>query len=423
MAKVAEVEIQKDTGAYDGAVKIVRTGDEMVLSDTNQPAGVTLAELAAKLTQEEVEDFIAGLLIAGTDIALVYDDVANTLTISSSAAAPSATLADTATNSANTADQTFELDAATEIRFEDSAGAGLLVLDEATGNLALGAPVDVGERFRAAFAQGINFINFETYSSALASDHTLLMLSRSRSGTIDTQTETVSGDILGELRFQGVNTGPAAIKALKFTAKQTGAAGSYPPAAGIFESYSSTGINSNQLYLDPNGSVGVGTVPSASYRLDINGSIHRSSATTSSDARFKQDVTDLTDVLDKIDRLRPVTFRWNDRYASTGRLGPQPEEAPPVQSTAPAEDLDPAPAGVKRHMTLETVQVGFIAQEFEQEFPELVTVWDEPKHGVSDYRGIEYERTVAVLAQGIKELHQKVKDLEARVTALEGGGA
>lgn len=49
----------------------------------------------------------------------------------------SVTLADTATNSSSTADQTFALDASTKAIFEDSSGADILVISESNGHVGI----------------------------------------------------------------------------------------------------------------------------------------------------------------------------------------------------------------------------------------------------------------------------------------------
>jgi hypothetical protein len=117
--------------------------------------------------------------------------------------------------------------------------------------------------------------------------------------------------------------------------------------------------------------------------LDVVGLVHASSFPTSSDERFKMNVTPLTDALEKIDSIQGVAFDWNELYESLGR------------STGRRE-------------------IGVIAQEVEKVFPELVSTWHE-----EGYRAVDYGRLTAVLVEAIKELKAKNESLERRIEALE----
>jgi hypothetical protein len=119
------------------------------------------------------------------------------------------------------------------------------------------------------------------------------------------------------------------------------------------------------------------------YRLDVAGECHASSFPTSSDERFKSDVQQLDDVLDKLDQIRGVSFDWNNKYEELGR------------STGHRE-------------------IGVIAQEVEEVFPELVTNWSD-----EDFKAVDYGRLTAVLIEAVKELNKENKELKDRVEALE----
>jgi hypothetical protein len=122
---------------------------------------------------------------------------------------------------------------------------------------------------------------------------------------------------------------------------------------------------------------------SPGYPLDVAGSAHASSFPTSSDERLKQDITQLRGALEKIERIRGVSFNWNELYESMGR------------STGHRE-------------------IGVIAQEVEAVFPELVTKW-----GDENYRAVDYGRLTAVLIEAVRELKNENDALKARVELLE----
>ena len=90
-----------------------------------------------------------------------------------------------------------------------------------------------------------------------------------------------------------------------------------------------------------------------------------------SDIALKDDITRIENSVDKINNLSGNTFTWNDKAGSlTG-----------------------------------TKDLGVIAQEVEEYFPELVVT---DKHGVKKVR---YEGLIPVLIEGIKELKSKIDDI------------
>jgi len=141
-----------------------------------------------------------------------------------------------------------------------------------------------------------------------------------------------------------------------------------------------------RVRIDANGNVGIGT-PNPLFPLDVAGAAHASSFVTSSDARFKVNVTQLLHVLEKLQKVRGVSFDSNEAYQSLGR------------STGRKE-------------------IGVIAQEVEAVFPELVTRW-----GDQGYRAVDYGRLTGVLIEAIKELRAEkeaqIKPLESPIVAQE----
>jgi hypothetical protein len=138
------------------------------------------------------------------------------------------------------------------------------------------------------------------------------------------------------------------------------------------------------------GNVGIGT-SSPGYVLDVAGAAHASSFPTSSDRRFKTNISELTNVLDRLERIRGVTFDWNDNYKKTGRA-------------------------------TNGTQIGVIAQEVEMQFPELVTSFN-AGNNITDARSVDYGRLSAVLLEGIKEQQKEIDDLKALVCVDHPGAA
>jgi PII-like signaling protein len=139
------------------------------------------------------------------------------------------------------------------------------------------------------------------------------------------------------------------------------------------------------------GFVGIGTdTPEA--ELDVMGTVQALtvqalSVVELSDARLKTNIAELHDVLEKVTKIRGVSFERNDVYKQI-------------------------------HKTTGKRELGVLAQEIEAMFPELVTTW-----GEENYKAVNYGRLTAVLIEAIKELqaekNTQVAALETRLSRLE----
>jgi hypothetical protein len=136
-------------------------------------------------------------------------------------------------------------------------------------------------------------------------------------------------------------------------------------------SYPTLKTNSQYLYFAVNGYY-------AAY-LQSSGTL------TASDERLKENVTTLTGSLDKINQLRGVNFTWKNEARGTGN------------------------------------NIGFIAQEVENVYPELVGDGGLPDiDGESPHKHVNYEKLVPALVEAIKELKAELDAAKARITTLEG---
>lgn len=104
-----------------------------------------------------------------------------------------------------------------------------------------------------------------------------------------------------------------------------------------------------------------------------------------SDRRLKKDITQVTNGLEKVLQLNPVTYRWKQDDGHT--------------------------------------HVGFIAQEIETVLPEIVrkantvekNAGDRISTGDQDMYAVNYSEIIPVLVKAIQELNQKVAELEAQL--------
>lgn len=138
----------------------------------------------------------------------------------------------------------------------------------------------------------------------------------------------------------------------------------------------------NGLITDDGANVAIGGAVNPSYLLFVNGRFGSAGINELSDARFKTNVQSFTPSLSKVCQMRAVTYSWDTL-------------------TYPERNFS------------KTSEIGFIAQEVEALFPQLVTT------GSDGYKTVQYSRTVAVLLEAIKELNAVVAQQQASITKLE----
>jgi hypothetical protein len=107
-----------------------------------------------------------------------------------------------------------------------------------------------------------------------------------------------------------------------------------------------------------------------------------------SDARLKEDIRELDDVLGRLETLRGVSYVRHPQRAA-GRTGD-------------------APLATSRR------EIGVLAQEVETVFPELVS------SDGTGMRAVDYAGLTGVLVEAVKGLHEENRALRRRLTALEG---
>jgi hypothetical protein len=133
------------------------------------------------------------------------------------------------------------------------------------------------------------------------------------------------------------------------------------------------------------GNVGIND-SSPSYRLQVGGNIECSNLFETSDARYKTNVRTIDGALETILRLRGVSFDWR-------------------RTEFPEKDFS------------KERQIGFIAQEVRDILPSVIS---EDSEG---YLSLQYDAIIPMLAEAVKELHQKheaaMKAKDAEIAALK----
>jgi len=137
-----------------------------------------------------------------------------------------------------------------------------------------------------------------------------------------------------------------------------------------------------------NGSYYLYSTSTGSYRFYVlyNGTVNAVSTTITaiSDARLKENIRDLDAGLPQIMALKPRRFDWK-----------------PGKGKDKKDDW------------------GWIAQEFEQTFPEMIQTWKDPApEGEEPYKAVNAD-LIPILVKAMQEQQALIVSLEARVAALE----
>jgi hypothetical protein len=139
--------------------------------------------------------------------------------------------------------------------------------------------------------------------------------------------------------------------------------------------YAKQGASTSAAYFD--GNVGIGTT-TPDHKLDVNGTIGSNGILYHSDIRWKENISNITDALDKVTNLRGVNYDW------------KVDEFPEKEFS-------------------EGTNLGFIAQEVEEILPELVAT------GTDGFKSVKYANIVPVLVEAIKELKAELNEVKKAV--------
>ena len=132
-----------------------------------------------------------------------------------------------------------------------------------------------------------------------------------------------------------------------------------------------------RMVIAADGNVGIAD-NTPTYKLDVNGTIRGYTITDSSDRRYKENIEPIGSVLEKLMKIRGVFYNWIDRE----NHGDQ-------------------------------VNVGFIAQELEPHFPELV------RTDSDGYKSVTYGKMTAILVEAIKELKESQEQKDQEIDLLK----
>jgi hypothetical protein len=139
------------------------------------------------------------------------------------------------------------------------------------------------------------------------------------------------------------------------------------------------------MRLNSDGDLSIGTANNNNKKFYVNGSSGGTSSWSSSDFRYKKDIVPIDNALNKLIKLKGVTYLWKD-----------------------GDDKESKGFDNKRHY-------GVIAQDVEKEFPELV---DHP--GETDsFKHVEYNGFAGVFIEAIKEQQRLIDSLSKELINLK----
>lgn len=269
------------------------------------------------------------------------------------------------------------------------SGTPVLSLQPNTGRVGIGTTTPQGEldvvngdadtsisilNKGSVFSAKSPKLQIRNYTGGLSGSAPRIVFSNS-GGSSTMPAAIVANDVLGSIDFFGNfdNTystagGPAIIVAASnsWSGSSTPTYMSFKTMGGGFN------VATEAMRIDSTGNVGIG-FSNPTYKLHVNGSANGIAWTTTSDKRFKKNIKNLNESLDKITQLRGVSYDWR-------------------KSEFPDRNFS------------DEKQVGFIAQEVEKVFPEVVT---EDKDG---FRAVQYSNLIAPVVEAIKELYNKFMD-------------
>ena len=185
------------------------------------------------------------------------------------------------------------------------------------------------------------------------------------------------------------------------------------------------GSGGNRFIVNTSGNVGIGMV-SPSYKLDVEGTIRSNGTTVTSDARLKDNIMDLGSYMDDVKRLRPVSYNMKrpekkERVLTDeemllgktlGKVGMAEDSLSMAMQVdkATLKNSGALPANKKSENEFyDRKHIGFLAQEIQDIFPELVY------EGEDGVLSVDYVSMIPILVNAIQEQQKEIEELKRLV--------
>lgn len=153
------------------------------------------------------------------------------------------------------------------------------------------------------------------------------------------------------------------------------------------------------MTFNSSGYFGIGRTPS--YKLDVNGSIRVNTTIYSSDKRLKSNIKPLSDQTNNLFKLKSVAYNLNVPVLKSS------------ENVAQTQTMDESIILSEPEQKDNRIHYGFIAQEVQEIYPELVY---EDEEGIL---GIDYVSFIPLLIKELKQQHETIEELQKEITSLK----
>lgn len=311
-----------------------------------------------------------------------------------------------------------------------STGGSERVRVDSGGKVAIGTTTTVDALTMAT--TGTNVAALQQFAND--TNGSILRFRKSRNASIDGNTIVTSGDTIGQISFEGANgTGYDACAAIRGSSDGTpGATTDMPGRLTFFTAADGTATLTERMRITNAGRIGLGSnAPGSFVQITNNESNAINSLgiasnvagdkTTHAVAITKKDSDNTTAQV-------YVAFSMNAGATASGQINANGASAAAFGSYSDErlkENIADLPNQLNNILALRPVefdykdgsghQLGFIAQEVQSIFPDLVS------EGANGYLVLsDMNKNDARLIKAFQELHAKVEALEARIVELEG---
>ena len=171
-------------------------------------------------------------------------------------------------------------------------------------------------------------------------------------------------------------------------------------------------VAQNGIYLyRNNGNVGInGFNDSWTYKLKVFGAAYATSVWQTSDVRFKEDIKDLNNSFEQLKKVRGVTYKMK-KTNKTNEIDSNNWQITSTD-TIPTDSIL-ADTTINMGQALPELKYGFIAQEIQEIFPDLVHADND------DYLAINYTGFIPLLVEAFKEQQLLLEKMQKEISNLK----
>ena len=259
-----------------------------------------------------------------------------------------------------------------------SAWGNIFKVIDFSGNGSIAGSASAISLFDNAYYNGTSYVykttNLATRYTLNTGVHSWYTAASGTAGNAITFTQAMTLDASGNLLV-----GKTALNDTVAGAQIAGSSATYPGRICATVANSTNATEGIAVYSS--------SVGAYRFYVSMDGKVNATNTTIAaiSDQRLKENIRDLDDGLSSIMALQPRKFDWKEGKGAD----------------------------------IKNVR-GFVAQEFETVFPDLIDTWKDPSpEGEEPYKSVRAD-LIPVLVKAIQELSAQVTELKAEVQALKG---